>query len=132
MKQIRLALENNIDVSLFAKEDYNEHQMLVISLGLKHNLDVSHYLNPNFNWLQMDEIRKGLVDNLDVSLYANINNNWDEMSKIREELSKANKLTIKENNVIIEIRRQKGDFNEKENCNSFFIRFNNYKQCLCD
>ena len=79
--------------------------MLVIALGLKHNLDVSYYLNPNFNWLQMDEIRKGLVDNLDVSLYANINNNWDEMSKIREELSKANKLTIKANNIIIDIRR---------------------------
>ena len=79
--------------------------MLVIALDLKHNLDVSHYLNPNFNCLQMDEIRKGLVDNLDVSLYANINNNWKEMSKIKEELSKANKLTIKENNVIIDIRR---------------------------
>ena len=49
MKQIRLGLEQNVDVSLFAKEDYNEHQMLVISLGLKHNLDVSYYLNPNFN-----------------------------------------------------------------------------------
>lgn len=79
--------------------------MLVIALGLKHNLDVSHYLNPKFNWLQMDEIRKGLVDNLDVSLYANEKYSWKEMSKIREELSKANKLTIKENNVIIDIKK---------------------------
>ena len=53
----------------------------------------------------MDEIRKGLVDNLDVSLYANLNNKWEEMSKIREELAKANKLTIKSNNVIIDIKK---------------------------
>ena len=25
MKQIRLTLKNNIDISLFAKEDYNKH-----------------------------------------------------------------------------------------------------------
>lgn len=53
----------------------------------------------------MDEIRKGLVDNLDVSLYANEKYSWKEMSKIREELSKANKLTIKANNIIIDIRK---------------------------
>ena len=38
--------------------------------GVNNNLDVSIYAKPEFNWEQMKEIRKGLEDGLDMGKYV--------------------------------------------------------------
>ena len=60
-KQIFLGLEDNLDVSLYAKRKYSYEQMEQIRLGLVDNLDVSIYAKPEFNWFQMNEIRLKLL-----------------------------------------------------------------------
>ena len=43
MEQISLGLKDNVDISLFAKKEYNSYQMEQIRLGLKDNLNISIY-----------------------------------------------------------------------------------------
>ena len=61
MKEIRLGLEDNLDVSIYAKKKFNFHQMRKIRKGLRDNLDVSKYTNPKFNADKMEEIRLKLL-----------------------------------------------------------------------
>ena len=63
---IKQCLEDNLDVSVYAKKEFNWKQMDEIRLGLKNNLDVSIYTKADFNYLQMREIRLGLKECLDV------------------------------------------------------------------
>ena len=49
--QINVILEGlvaNLDVSIYAKTEYNEDQMRELKEGLEENLDVSKYANPDF------------------------------------------------------------------------------------
>ena len=51
--QINVILEGlvaNLDVSIYAKPEYNEDQMRELKEGLEENLDVSKYANPDFGW----------------------------------------------------------------------------------
>ena len=66
--------------------------MFVIKKGFENKVDVSVFAKEEFEWKQMDEIRLGLEDNLDVSLYAKPEISWKEMKKIREELLKESTL----------------------------------------
>ena len=56
-----LGLEENLDVSIYAKSKYNFQQMDQIRFGLKNNLDVSVYAKPEYNYKQMKEIRIELL-----------------------------------------------------------------------
>ena len=60
--------------------------MQEIRLGLQDNLDVSLYATTDFNMPQMEQIRLGLEDNLDISVYANSEIDYEEMKKIRLKL----------------------------------------------
>ena len=62
--------------------------MREIRRGLQNNLDVSIYAKKEFNSAQMNEIREGLRDNLDVSIYAKSELTWEEMEKTRIKLLK--------------------------------------------
>lgn len=53
MKQIRLGLEENLYVSIYAKIEFDSWQMREIGLGLRANLDVSKYTNPKYTWEEM-------------------------------------------------------------------------------
>ena len=79
-------LNDNLDVSIYAKPDFDDRQMDILRLGLKANIDVSIYAKPEFDWLQMVEIREGLEKNLDVSVYAKVEISWREMEQIRKKL----------------------------------------------
>jgi len=57
--------------------------MYEIRLGWVFGLDVSIYAKPEFDWWQMDEIRKGLGDRVDVSSYAKPEFTWKQMKEIR-------------------------------------------------
>ncbi len=60
MEQIRLGLEKSLDVSIYAKTDFDSNQMLEIKLGLEDNLDVSIYTKPELSWRNMRKIRNYL------------------------------------------------------------------------
>ena len=62
---------------------FRVNQMEEIRRGLQENLDVSIYAKPEFNFAQMQEIRFGLEDNLDISIYAKPEFGWEQMWKIR-------------------------------------------------
>ena len=81
--EITEGLEDNLDVSIYAKPEYSSLQMLKIKEGLKQNLDVSKYANSEYHWTQMEQIRLGLKDNLDVSVYARKDFHHWQMGKIR-------------------------------------------------
>ena len=74
---------NNLNVENLTKTEwfnqFDEFQKKQIRVGLEDNLNVSIYANPEFNIYQMNQIRLGLVDNLDVSKYANKDFNSDKM-----------------------------------------------------
>ena len=55
-------------------------------------LDVSLYAKKEFNWLQMLEIYDGLAEDLDVSIYAKPEILSFKMGKIREQLLKESTL----------------------------------------
>ena len=60
--------------------------MTILRLGLKANIDVSIYAKKEYNWLQMEQIKLGLEDNIDVSVYAKTEISWREMEQIRKKL----------------------------------------------
>lgn len=51
-------------------EQFTKHQLEEIFKGLKENLDITWYAKPDFDFVQMQEIRKGLKNKVDVSIYA--------------------------------------------------------------
>ena len=91
-REIKAGLENNLDISWYAKHYFNDGKMGVIKVGLMKDLDVSLYAKKKFNWLQMLEIYDGLSEGLDVSIYAKPEIPSYKMGKIREQLSKESTL----------------------------------------
>lgn len=59
--EIRKGLENDIDVSIYAKPEFNWRQMREIRKGLEAGIDVSSYADPKFAWARMSNIRKQLT-----------------------------------------------------------------------
>ena len=57
--------------------------MAEIREGLEDNVDVSIYAKPEFNWVQMHQIKLGLKQNIDVSIYAKSKINSGKMARIR-------------------------------------------------
>ena len=82
---------NNLSIENLTKTEwfnqFNKNQQLEILQGLKDNLDVSIYAKSEFDWEEMQQIRWGLEENLDVSIYAKTELSWMEMEEIREKLS---------------------------------------------
>ena len=85
-----LNIENLINTEWF--NQFDKYQQEEIKLGLEDNLNVSLYAKPEYSTEQMKEIRLGLKDNLDVSIYANPDIYWRQMKEIREELLKESTL----------------------------------------
>ena len=69
-EQISFGLQKGLDVSIYAKPEFDDDQMWEIRFGLEKGLDVSIYAKPEFDWSQMRQIRYGLEKGLDVSIYA--------------------------------------------------------------
>ena len=85
-----LSIENLKKTEWFNQFAYWEKAL--IRSGLEKGLDVSIYAKKEFDDFQMREIRLGLIDNLDVSIYAKSKFTWAEMEKIREKLLKESTL----------------------------------------
>ena len=61
-----------MSVSEYADLKYTWRKMREIRLGMEENLDIKVYQDPIFSYWQMKEIRLGLKDGLDVSCYTNL------------------------------------------------------------
>ena len=81
---------NNLNIDNLMKSDwikqFNEYQIRKIKQGLRSKVDISWYAKTDYNWLQMEQIRLGLIHNLDVSVYAKPEIRSDKMFEIRERL----------------------------------------------
>ena len=86
MNQIYLGLMFKVDVSSFAKPEYDEEQMKQIRIGLITKRDISIYAKPEFTGEQMRLIRFGLGRGLDVSSYAKPELTPNEMEDIFKQL----------------------------------------------
>ncbi len=64
-------------------DEYQKVQDQEIKLGIEQGLDVSLYANPEFNWLQMEQIRLGMQDKVNAALYANPAYSYESMRQIR-------------------------------------------------
>ena len=57
MHEIRKGLERKLDISWYAKPEFEAEQMRQIREGLELGLDVSLYVRPEFDFRQMEQIK---------------------------------------------------------------------------
>ena len=62
MNAIRFGLIVSLDVSIYAKVEFNKYQMFYIREGLREKLDVSIYAKPEIPWQEMKIIRDNLFN----------------------------------------------------------------------
>lgn len=86
LEEIRLGLEEGLNVSIYADKTYFAIQMRQIRFGLEAGLDVSIYAKKEFDWFQMEEIRMGLEEGLDASVYAKPAFSYEVMRQLRKAL----------------------------------------------
>lgn len=63
MRQLAKGLENKVDVELYANAKYEAHHMKVIRLYLEQNLDASHLLDENLHYLTVKRLEQQLLSN---------------------------------------------------------------------
>ena len=77
---------------IIEKYPFDEQQRNEIKFGIEKGLDVSWYARPEFNCSQMYVIFEGLNEGLDVSSYANPEYSLGKMQRIRFKLEDENDL----------------------------------------
>ncbi|WP_026528591.1 DUF342 domain-containing protein [Butyrivibrio sp. VCD2006] len=92
MHEVRKGLEQNLDVSIYADEQYGWKQMRELRLGLEHQIDVTPYAKPLYRADQMREIRKGIENNVDINLYKSMVHPAQEMHIMRKWLEEGKTL----------------------------------------
>ena len=85
-EEIKLGIENNVDIFIYAKKEFDRDQMREIRFGLVERVDVSVYAKSCFDAEQMWFIRTGINEDIDVSIYAKPSIPWQEMKEIKEQL----------------------------------------------
>lgn len=86
IRQIRLGLEEGLDVARYAKIEYSWRQMREIRLGMEGRIDTTLYENPLYFASQMKELRVGLEEGLDVSEYHSLMYTVTDMKRIHMRL----------------------------------------------
>lgn len=85
-EEIKLGIENNVDIFIYAKKEFDRDQMREIRFGLVEKVDISIYAKSCFDAEQMWFIRRGMNEGIDVSIYAKSSISWQEMKEIKEQL----------------------------------------------
>ena len=85
-EEIKLGIENNVDIFIYAKKEFDRDQMREIRFGLVEKVDISIFAKSCFNAEQMWFIRRGINEDIDVSIYANPSIPWQQMKEIKEQL----------------------------------------------
>ena len=86
LHEIRLGLENKVNVKLYDDLAFSWEQMRQIRKGLEEGVDVAVYADALYSDLQMREIRLGLADGLPADTYANLVYSRTDMHRKRTEL----------------------------------------------
>jgi hypothetical protein len=73
---------------IIEKYPFDEQQRNEIKFGIEKGLDVSWYARPEFNWMQMEAIREGLQLGLNVEIYAKNYFSYEQMGQIAMDLKK--------------------------------------------
>ena len=105
MEQIRLGLEQGLDVSLYADEDYNWSQMEEIRLGLEDNLNVSEYIDSELEPFEMQEIRLKLKKEKQKN---NLNLKKSEVVSFEDDINKKTSFLEKSKNLISDLKKGLG------------------------
>ena len=92
LEEIRIGMEEGLDVSLYANEHYNYQQMKELRLGLEHQVDIRLYSKPLYQPAQMRELRLGLENGVDISKYSSMVHPAREMRAMREWLEAGKQL----------------------------------------
>ena len=83
-------MNNNLTIENLLKTEwknqFNREQLFQIKMGLEGNVDVSIYAIPEYTRRQMYEIREGLEQELDISVYAKPEIDGFDMGRIRYKL----------------------------------------------
>ena len=87
-EEIKLGIENNVDIFIYAKKEFDRDQMREIRFGLIEKVDISIFAKSCFDAEQMYLIRTGMNEKIDVSKYAKSSIGWQEMKEIKEQLIK--------------------------------------------
>lgn len=74
---------SELSLPLIENQKFSDEQNQEIRLGIEEGLNVSIYAKAEYNWLQMEQIRMGLKDKVDVSAYADPAYSYDTMKQIR-------------------------------------------------
>ena len=61
-EEIKLGIENNVDIFIYAKSCFDAEQMWHIRTGMNENIDVSIYAKPSMPWQEMKEIKEQLIE----------------------------------------------------------------------
>lgn len=83
IEEIKLGLEEGLDVEPYEDKDFFALQMREIRLGMMSELPIEIYARKDFDWFQMEEIRLGLEAKLNVRLYAYPRVPFDTMRQLR-------------------------------------------------
>ncbi|MCR5357207.1 MAG: FapA family protein [Lachnospiraceae bacterium] len=83
VEEIKLGLEEGLDIEPYEDKGFFALQMREIRLGLMKELPVEIYARKDFDWFQMEQIRLGLEEGLNVRLYAYPKVAFDTMRQIR-------------------------------------------------
>ena len=86
-EEIKLGIENKVDILVYAKKEFDRDQMREIRFGLVEKVDVSIFAKSCFDAEQMWFIRRGINEGIDVSIYAKPSISWQEMKEIKEQLT---------------------------------------------
>ena len=86
-EEIKLGIENKVDILVYAKKEFDRDQMREIRFGLVEKVDISIFAKSCFDAEQMWFIRRGLNEGIDVSIYANPSIPWQQMKEIKEQLT---------------------------------------------
>ena len=86
-EEIKLGIENKVDILVYAKKEFDRDQMREIRFGLVERVDVSVYAKSCFDAEQMWFIRRGINEGIDVSIYAKPSISWQKMKEIKEQLT---------------------------------------------
>ena len=69
---------------LVSKYNFNTLQRFEIRVGLQNNINVDWYAKPEFNYLQMRQIRLGLEAGVNVNVYARPEFKYNKMEKLKD------------------------------------------------
>lgn len=83
LKELRLAIENRVNIIPYINAGYDTEQLEVIRAALEQGLDIDPWLRKEYRGISIEEICKGLKVGLDVSTYAGTEYSWQQMREIR-------------------------------------------------